>query len=50
MLKTTIFTKKLEAMADNNSEGNYFDESTSILATVYIIIALGITFGVLFFG
>jgi hypothetical protein len=37
-------------MSDQNSDGNYFDESTSIIAPVYIIIALGITFLTLFFG
>lgn len=37
-------------MADQNSDRNYFDDSTSILAPVYIVVALGITFGVLFFG
>lgn len=28
----------------------YFDDSTSILAPVYIVIALIVVFGVLFFG
>ncbi|MBL7897016.1 MAG: hypothetical protein JNJ99_00685 [Crocinitomicaceae bacterium] len=32
------------------AEGSYFDESTNILAPVYIILALIVVFGVLFFG
>ena len=35
-------------MSDQNSDRNYFDDSTSILAPVYIIVALLITFLVLF--
>jgi len=51
VFKKPYLSKKLEAMSDNNSEeGNYFDDSTSILAPVYIIVALGVTFLVLFFG
>ncbi|MEO9532331.1 MAG: hypothetical protein ABJG68_08630 [Crocinitomicaceae bacterium] len=48
-MKLLIFETKLEAMSDN-SDNSYFDGSTSILAPVYIILALGVTLGVLFFG
>lgn len=37
-------------MADQKSDRSYFDDSTSILAPVYIIIALGIAFLTLFLG
>lgn len=37
-------------MSDQNSEHDYFDESTSILAPVYMLIALLVTGLVLFFG
>lgn len=36
--------------AHHGSDHAYFDESTSILVPVYIIIALVIVFGVVFFG
>jgi hypothetical protein len=35
---------------DHASDHAYFDESTEILVPVYIIIALVVVFGVLFFG
>ncbi len=37
-------------MSDQNTEHDYFDESTSILAPVYIVLALLVTGLVLFFG
>jgi hypothetical protein len=35
-------------MSSEKSDYNYFDESTSILAPIFIIIALVIIFGTLF--
>jgi hypothetical protein len=37
-------------MSDDNSDRNYFDDSTSILAPVYMALALLVTALVLFLG
>lgn len=62
----TIFTKNLKTMSEHHHDHHdhhghddhghhavdrpYFDDSTSILAPIFIIIALIVVFGVLFFG
>lgn len=48
--ETLYLYQKFKEMSHENSDRNYFDDSTSILAPVYIIIALGVAFGILFFG
>jgi len=48
-MKLVIFEAKLITMSDD-SGNSYFDGSTSILAPVYIILAIGVILGVLFCG
>jgi hypothetical protein len=45
-----LYTKLRNMSADNNSDHDYFDESTSILAPVYMLIALLVIFLTLFLG
>lgn len=35
---------------EHSEEGVYFDDSTSILAPIFIVIALAVIFGTVFFG
>lgn len=37
-------------MSEHKKERTYFDDSTLVLAPVYIIVALSIIFGTIFFG